>query len=198
MKARAFHRVIGLVMLLPLIGWAVTGSIFFLKPGYAGAYDAPQVKTYPLEIYVALQTDPSWLEFRYGKKVLGEHLLARTAQGWRHLDPRTSRPKPPPTEDEIRALLDDALAANAARYGHVASVEGDTATTDTGVRITLDWDRLALAQRGTDTDRIDWLYKIHYLQWTGMAAVDKALGALGIALVLTLSLIGARLFFSKG
>jgi hypothetical protein len=36
------------------------------------------------------------------------------------------------------------------------------------------------------------------LQWTGFKNVDKVLGALGILLVLTLSLLGARLFFSKG
>src|ERR1044071_732935 len=198
MKARALHRIIGLVMLLPLIGWAITGSIFFLKPGYAGAYDTPQVKTYPLETNVALEPDPSWLEFRYMKTILGEHLLARTGQGWQHLDPHSLQPKPAPTPDEIRALLADALATNPSRYGHIASIEGDTAITDTDVRVTIDWNRLALAQRGADTDRIDFFYKIHYLQWTGVATVDKALGALGIALVLILSVLGARLFFSKG
>jgi hypothetical protein len=66
------------------------------------------------------------------------------------------------------------------------------------VRVTIDWNRLALAQRGADTDRIDFFYKIHYLQWTGVAALDKALGGLGITLVLILSALGARLFFSKG
>lgn len=198
MKARALHRILGLVMLLPLIGWAITGSIFFLKPGYAGAYDTPQVKTYPLETKVALAPDRSWLEFRYVKTTLGEHLLARTEQGWQHLDPHSLQPKPAPTEDETRALLADALATNPSRYGHITSIEGNTATTDTGVRVTIDWNRLALAQRGKDTDRIDFFYKIHYLQWTGVAVVDKVLGALGTALVLALSVIGARLFFSRG
>ncbi len=198
MKTRALHRILGLVMLLPLIGWAITGSIFFLKPGYANAYDTPQVKTYPLETNIALAPDRSWLEFRYVKTILGEHLLARTEQGWRHLDPLSLQPRQAPTTDEIRALLADALATNPSRYGHIANVEGNTATTDTGVRVTIDWNRLALAQRGTDTDRIDFFYKVHYLQWTGVAAVDKALGALGIALVLILSALGARLFFSKG
>ncbi|HKS40772.1 MAG TPA: hypothetical protein VJX74_09140 [Blastocatellia bacterium] len=198
MKARALHRILGLVMLLPLIGWAITGSIFFLKPGYAGAYDTPQVKTYPLETNIALEPAPSWLEFRYVKTILGEHLLARTEQGWRHLDPRSLQPRQAPTADEVRALITDALATNPSRYGHIASIEGNTATTDTDVRVTIDWNRLALAQRGTDTDWIDFFYKIHYLQWTGVATVDKALGALGIAFVLILSALGARLFFSKG
>jgi PepSY-associated transmembrane protein len=198
MKARALHRIIGLVMLLPLIGWAVTGSIFFLKPGYAGAYDTPQVKTYPLETNVALEIDRSWLEFRYVKTILGEHLLARTEQGWQHLDPHSLQPKPAPTEDEIRALIADAVTTNPSRYEHIASVKGNTATTDTNVRVTIDWNRLALAQRGADTERIDFFYKIHYLQLTGVATVDKALGALAIALVLILSVLGVRLFFSKG
>lgn len=198
MKARALHRILGLVMLLPLIGWAITGSIFFLKPGYAGAYDLPQVKTYPLETNVAIAPDRSWLEFRYVKTVLGEHLLARTEQGWQHLDPRSLQPKPAPTEDEIRALISDAVTTNPSRYAHIASIKGNTATTDMGVRVTVDWNRLALAQRGADTDRIDFLYKIHYLQWTGVAIVDKALGVLGIALVMILSLLGTRLFFSRG
>src|ERR1044072_6456995 len=130
MKTRALHRILGLVMLLPLIGWAITGSIFFLKPGYAGAYDTPQVKTYPLETNIALEPAPSWLEFRYVKTILGEHLLARTEQGWRHLDPRSLQPRQAPTTNEIRALIADALATNPSRYGHIASIEGNTATTD--------------------------------------------------------------------
>ena len=37
MKIRKLHRIIGLILLLPFFGWAITGFIFFLKPGYAGA-----------------------------------------------------------------------------------------------------------------------------------------------------------------
>jgi len=196
MKTRILHRIVGLVMLLPLIGWAVTGAIFFLKPGYGGAYESLPVKTYPLTSRIALQTDPAWLEIRVVKTILGEHLLARTSAGWQQLDPRSLQPKPAPSEDELRALLADAFAINPARYGQIATVEGNTTTTDTGIRVTLDWNRLALSQRGKDTDRIDFFYRIHYLQWTGVAALDKALGALGIALVLILSLLGARLFFA--
>jgi len=197
MPTRAMHRMIGLVMLLPLIGWAITGAFFFLKPGYAGAYELLQVKTYPLEATMALQTDPSWLEVRVEKTILGEHLLARTSQGWLHVDPHTFEPKPEPSADEIRRLVTDAFSANPARYGRVASVEGNNITTDTGVRVALDWNRLSLAQRGNDTNRIDTIYKIHYLQWTGFERVDKVLGALGILLTLGLSVLGARLFFAK-
>lgn len=198
MKTRALHRVIGLVMLLPLTGWAVSGAVFFLKPGYADAYELLQVTTYPLETKFELQADPSWLEVRLVKTILGEHLLARTSNGWLHLDPRSLQPKPEPSTDEVQALVTDAMPANPARYGRISGIEGSTITTDTGVRIELDWTRLALAQRGKDTDRIDLLYKIHYLQWTGVNSLDKVLGALGIILVLVLSGLGVRLFFSRG
>lgn len=198
MKTRVLHRVIGLMMLLPLTGWAITGAVFFWKPGYADAYELLQVKTYPLEPNIALQADPPWLEVRFVKTILGEHLLARTSNGWLHLDPRSLQPKPEPSTDEVRALVTDAVLANPARYGQISGIEGSTITTDTGVRIELDWTRLALTQRGKDTDRIDLLYKIHYLQWTGVKSLDKVLGALGIILVLALSGLGARLFFSKG
>src|SRR5688572_10459549 len=117
MTTRGLHRVAGLVMLLPLVGWAVTGAFFFLKPGYSGAYELLQVKTYPLEATMALKTDPSWLEVRVEKTILGEHLLARTSKGWLHIDPRAFEPRPEPSEEQIRMLVTDALSANPARYG---------------------------------------------------------------------------------
>ena len=195
MTIRALHRVTGVVMLLPLAGWAITGAFFFLKPGYGGAYELLQVKTYPLESTIALQTEPSWTEVRLVKTILGEHLLARNSRGWVHLDPQSRQPWPEPSADEVSELVTDAFSANPERYGRVASIQGNRITTDTGVRIELDWDRLTLSQSGKDTDRIDTLYKIHYLQWTGAKSIDKVLGGLGILLVLTLSLLGARLFF---
>ena len=180
-------------MLLPFIGWAITGAIFFIKPGYGGAYEALAIKTYPIETAVTLPSNPAWLEARYLKTVLGEHLLVRTASGWKHLDPKTLEERPAPTEPEVRALLTDAFTANPERYGHIVSVDGTTVTTETGARVTMSWTRLALSQRGRDTDRIDGIYKIHYLQWTGNAAVDKVLGGVGLVLILVLSALGVSL-----
>lgn len=185
-------------MLLPLTAWALTGAVFYLKPGYVDAYETLQVKSYSLEPRIALPTDQAWLEVRVLKTILGEHLLARTAQGWQHLDPSSLLPKPHPSNDDIRALIADAILSNPGRYGRIVSVEGNDITTDTGVHISLDWNKLSLFQRGKDTDRIDLLYKIHYLQWTGIKPLDKVLGMLGILLVLALSALGARLLFSKG
>lgn len=198
MRARTLHRVIGIILLLPFFGWALTGLIFFIKPGYEGAYEVLSLKTYPLDRPLTINPDPAWLEFRYLKTALGEHLLVRTGAGWAHLNPADMRPRSEPTEDEIRTLLKDAFSANPRRYGNVSKVSGGTASTDTGVEVTVDWKRLSLQQRGTDTDRIDLLYKVHYLQWTGVTIVDRVVGITGIALLMALTVLGARLAFKRG
>lgn len=195
MKLRILHRTLGLVMLLPLFGWAGTGLVFFLKPGYEGAYELLSFKTYPLYEQVAILPSPSWLEFRYVRTVLGPHLLVRTAQGWQQVDPLTLAPRQPPTTEEIRSLLTDAFSANPTRYGQITELTDEAATTSTQVRVTWDWNRLSLQQRGQDTDRIDALYKLHYLQWTGKKTVDNILGMVGIAFIVLLSLLGLVLQF---
>ncbi len=193
-KARKLHRVVGLVMLLPLFGWAITGFIFFVKPGYEGAYELLQPKTYPMDgSKLALTPDSSWLEFRYFKTILGNHLIVRTAQGWQHLDPTTLAVRAKPSDDEIKKLLLDAFSVNPGRYGQVSAIAGGTATTTTNVRVALNWNRLSLQQTGKDTDRIDWLYKIHYLQWTGVKWMDRILGMVGLALIVVLSFLGLML-----
>lgn len=198
MSARNLHRVIGIILLLPFFGWALTGLVFFIKPGYEGAYEVLNPKTYPLDRAVTLNPDPAWLEFRCFKTILGEHLLVRTDAGWSHLNPSDGRPRAKPTEDELRTLLKDAFSSNPRRYGNISRVSGDTASTDTGVEVTVDWKRLSLQQKGADTDRIDLLYKVHYLQWTGVAFIDRVIGITGLVLLMTLTVLGARLAFKKG
>ena len=183
----------GLVLLLPFLGWTVTGLVFFVKPGYEGAFELLQPKTYPIEVTQTITTDPTWLEFRCLRTILGSHLLVRTSEGWLHLDPVTMRPKDKPSEDEVRSLVVDAFSTHPQRYGHITGISNSTVTTDTNIRIVLDWNRLSLQQRGTDTDRIDLLYRIHYLQWTGITVIDRILGPLGLALVLALSIMGVCL-----
>lgn len=197
MIIRKLHRVIGIVMLIPFLAWAITGLIFFIKPGYAGAYELLNVKTYPLEQTVNVVSDPGWREFRYVKTILGDHLLVRGESGWKQLDPNTKQPRPAPSDVETRSLLKDAFAANPQRYGEIAAIEGDTIKTTTGVEVTFDWNRLTLQQKGKDTDRIDLIYKIHYLQWTGIKSVDRVVGLVGITLVVVLSVLGAWLAFKR-
>lgn len=193
MKTRTLHRVLGIILLLPFFGWALTGLVFFIKPGYKGAYEVLSPKTYPLDRAVTINPDSSWLEFRCFKTILGEHLIVRTDAGWSHLNLADGRPKVKPSEDEFRTLLKDAFSANPERYGSVSRVSGDTASTDTGVQVTVDWNRLSLQQRGRDTDRINLLYKVHYLQWTGVTAVDRVVGIVGLLMVMALTVLGAQL-----
>ena len=104
-------------------------------------------------------------------------------------------PLPVPPDEEVKRLLADAFTASPARYGRISRLDGGVATTDTGAVITFDWKRLSLQQRGRDTDRIDLLYKVHYLQWTGQQSVDKVLGLGGLTLLIALTALGARLAF---
>lgn len=193
MRTRRLHRIIGIVLLLPFFGWAITGLVFFIKPGYAGAYEILNPKTYPLDAGISISTEPGWLEFRCFRTVIGNHLIARTDVGWLHLDPKNMQPRDVPTDDEIKLLLTDAFSANPQRYGNISSVSDDSVKTDTGIEITVDWKRLTFQQRGKDTDRIDLLYRIHYLQWTGISSIDKPLGLIGLVLVIALTGLGARL-----
>jgi hypothetical protein len=197
LTVRRLHRILGIVMLLPFIGWAATGIVFFTKPGYGAAYDALAVKTYPLERPLAVQPDPAWREVRYLRTILGPHVIVRAAGGWTQLDPVTLQPSAPPAAEDLRRLIADALTANASRYGRITNLTGSVATTDTGATITLDWNRLSLQQRGRDTERIDLLYKVHYLQWTGQKTLDKILGLAGLVALVTLTALGAKLAFAR-
>ena len=68
---RTLHRLAGIVMLLPFLGWAVTGIVFFTKPGYGAAYDSLPIKAYPIEEPIAVRADPAWREVRYLRTILG-------------------------------------------------------------------------------------------------------------------------------
>lgn len=197
MRARKLHRTIGVILLLPFLGWAITGLVFFVKPGYAAAYEVLSPRTYPLTGALPINPDPGWLEFRSLRTVLGDHLLVRTGSGWQHLNPVNKQPRPKPSENEIKLLLKDAFSVNPPRYGTISRVSGDSVWTDTGVEVNLDWNRMSLQQRGKDTDRIDLLYRIHYLQWTGVKTVDKIVGFTGLVLVMALTTIGAWLAFKR-
>lgn len=197
MKARKLHRAIGIILLLPFFGWAITGLVFFIKPGYEAAYETLSPRTYPLTGALPINPDPSWLEFRYLRTVLGDHLLVRTDSGWQNLNATDKQPKSKPSESELKLLLKDAFLANPSRYGNISRVSGNTAWTDTGVEVNIDLNRMSLQQRGRDTDRIDLLYRIHYLQWTGVKTVDKIVGFAGLVLLMALTTLGAWLAFKR-
>ena len=197
MRTRTVHRVIGIILLIPLVGWAITGLVFFIKPGYTGAYEVLTPKFYPINNQVLISENPNWLEVRYLRTILGDHLLVRTDSGWLNLNPNDKRPRSAATDDETRRLVQDAFSMNPKRYGQILSLNGNTVTTDTGVVVTIDWNRMSLQQTGKDTKWIDSLYRIHYLQWTGIRSIDRAVGLTGITLVLILTGLGASLAFRR-
>jgi len=190
---RKLHRLAGTILILPMLGWIVTGLVFFIKPGYSDAYDTLVPKTYELDQHVSFTPLSGWKEFRYVTTILGDHIIARTNDGWRHFDPVTLQERSFPSKDDLYRLLTDAFASNPERYGNISSIAGDTVFTDTGVEIIIDWSRLSFQQRGPDTDRIDFLYRIHYLQWTNNKSLDRVLGLMGLALLGILTLLGIRL-----
>lgn len=198
MRTAKFHRLVGLLLLLPMLGWIVTGFIFFIKPGYASAYENLQVKTYPLTKTLSVTPKANWRQIRQVKTILGEHLLIETANEWLHLDPASLAERPFPNKEEIKVLLSDAFESNPERYGHITDIEKHGITTSTGVSIDLNWSRLTLSQRGADTRLIDSLYRVHYLQWTGIRGFDRLLGMFGLALLLILAMAGIRLALVVG
>ena len=190
MNLKRIHKITGIALALPLLGWALTGIIFLTKPGYEGAYEILLVKTYPLEKNINFTPKGEWHSAQTQRTILGDHLLLSNDLEQLHLDPATLLEYPLPSSSKIQLLIEDAITVNPARYGSIIEVTSDTVITDTGVEIVLDWPTLSLQQRGVDTQVISILYKIHYLQWLGTPLLDRILGALGIVLLLLLVSLG--------
>ena len=190
------HKIIGLLLVLPIIGWTITGVIFFIKPGYQAAYDQLVVKTYPLEKSFVIPESKQWKEVRLLKTVLGYHLLVKTDKGFQHLDPISLKAKQTPTSSELAALLNDSFTDKLDRYGSVQSSDNFKVFTTTGIEVSVNWDRLTLRQKGDDTDFINTLYKIHYLQWTPYDEVNQYMGIIGLALLMTLTFLGLKIYIS--
>ena len=196
-KSRKLHKITGLILVLPMLAWTITGLIFFIKPGYQGAYEQLSIKTYPLSSALAVHPKQEWQEVRLIHSILGEHLLVKLNNKTVHLDPVTLALKPMPSEQELKILLRDAFSNNSERYGDILRVNGLSAKTTTGVEVKLDWANLRLSQSGQDTQLINQLYKIHYLQWTGHKTVDQFLGVLGLILLILLMFLGVRLYVKQ-
>ncbi|HTQ99057.1 MAG TPA: hypothetical protein VMH83_03665 [Candidatus Acidoferrum sp.] len=178
---------------MPFIAWSLTAVFFLVRPRYEQAYETLAVRTYPLADHTAFAVDPSWQELKLLRTILGEHLLVRLDGRWRQLDPVARQPRAHPDENDLKRLVEDAFVANPVRYGHIAAIDGDRITTTTGVDVTFDWDTFTLSQQGTDTRWINRIYDIHYLKWTGIAALDKVLGVSGLLLLLYMTWTGAQL-----
>ncbi|MCO7224491.1 PepSY domain-containing protein [Pleionea sp. CnH1-48] len=187
---RKFHRYLGLLMLLPFLGWAVTGVFFFVKPGYQSAYEPLNIKSYPLGKLPELPESNDWQQVRWIRSILGLHLLVEQDGKWQQLDPDTLEPRSMPDEASLLQMVNDAISANPDRYGNAKTVSEQKVLTDTNINISIDWHQMRLRQKGDDTKFINTMYKVHYLQWTGIKFVDRVLGVVGLGLVVILGMLG--------
>jgi len=129
--------------------------------------------------------------------VLGKHLLVKANNKSEHLDPVSLSAKAEPTTLQLTTLLNDAFASNKARYGEIVSTNGLSAQTNTGVEVTLNWNNLRLSQTGQDTQFINLLYQVHYLQWTPFKGLNQVLGIFGLVLLISLTFLGVRLYIKQ-
>ncbi len=196
-KIKKLHKYLGLVMLLPFIAWAITGVFFFIKPGYKAAYESLAITTYPLATPFTFPQNDNWLEIRLLRSILGMHLLVKNNEGWQQLNLDSFEVIDQPSEQDIRKLINDAIQLKPTRYGNIVSVDKFNALTNTGIKISLNWQEMTLYQQGTDTDFINTMYKVHYLQWTGIKSLDKVLGIVGLALVLILAMLGVMMTLKR-
>ncbi len=194
---KKLHQYLGLLMLLPFLAWAITGVFFFIKPGYKAAYESLPIKTYPLAQLPHIDIEKNWSEVRWLRSILGNHLLVKTEESWQQIDYRTLQAAELPGEQQVRLLINDAIQLNRQRYGHIQTIDGVKINMDSGVEISLNWSQMSLYQSGIDTLLINNMYKIHYLQWTGIQSIDKVLGIVGLGLIVILALLGLSMTFRR-
>lgn len=195
MNRRKLHRLTGILLLLPFVAWASTAVFFLVRPAYEQAYEQLAVRQLPLSEPYTIVPAAEWEEFRLFRTVLGDHLMVREAKRWQHLNAATLEPWPQPDYGSLQRLLEDAFSANPSRYGHIQTIENNTAVTDTGVQITINWDVMSLYQTGRDTYWINKVYDIHYLRWTGYRPFDDVFGLFGLFLLMYMTYSGARMAF---
>lgn len=172
------HAWCAIVLAIALVVWSVTGLLFHLKPGWSRAYDMLSIERGETR---------EELDTAIGKLVRVGGVLDRG----------------PLTEDEARTLAVDAVARSRHAAGYGAPV--GTTVTDAAVRVrfsggavvTVDRAGGWISQRGADTDRIDWLYRMHYLQWTGNRTLDRAIAILGLVLIWIVMIPGVALFVRR-
>lgn len=217
LPVRRLHRLLGLVLCLPLVLWMATGLLFHVKHRYAEAYE-PLAAPLPAPAAwggavmspaavtarghldagapIALGTHPRGLVCYFGKKG-GEGAAVDSASG---------EPVPLATEEAALLWAEAAVAASkhAARYGRpeggrpaekAAFPSRLTGTSDPafrfrfsgGKRVLVDRVTGEVSQSGDLNEWIDATYRVHYLQWTPWKGVNVALVLLAIPVTFLLA-----------
>jgi hypothetical protein len=196
-------------MAVPFVVWTVTGLLFHLKPGWGRAYDLLSERsggTLELEGLV----DAAAAARAAGGEAVSRVELFASALGPIYridrggattlVDARTAAVLSPLAGEAARAVAVDAVARSphAASYGAAALVAvGDDEVRvrfSGGAEVRVDRRSARLSQRGADTDRIDWLYRAHYVQWTGVKTLDRVLSLAAIAGTWLVAGLGILLF----
>ena len=215
---RRFHRVLGLVLALPLILWVLTGLLFHIKHRYGEAYEA---------LVVPAAVEPDWSLARVSPAqviergqadaplTLGVHPSGRLAYYGKKadlpiaVDAATGEVIAAATPEAARAWVAAAVSASAhaERYGSEIGYEAlsmysaRTRTRDPGLAVRMSGDKTVsvdlitgeITQTGALNDFIDAMYRVHYLQWTPWKSVNIALVLLSIPLALGLAASGLRM-----
>ena len=191
---RALHRLIGLIMVAPLVLWLGTGFLLSSSATVDPDGEVFELPRSPVQGDVSIRGDGSWDRAVAFETVLGRHLVLEMDGQFRHVDPRSGGPKPPPSEADLRQLLESGLQRDPERYGTVTSVGADSVITSTGHRILVDWASFQAIERGPEHDRARLLRDLHVFRLTGNPSLDGLLArglpllglilaALGMALV---------------
>lgn len=199
------HRWAAIILVSMLVVWSITGLLFHLKPGWDRAYDPLSVKRdEPIDVasvvpIASVITKPSSVELF--ATVLGPMYRVTTKDGSSIIDASTGKPRTF-TGEEVTRLVDDAVSRSpfANRYGaHVGISGGDiNAIRYAGDQIvTFSPTTMRVSQEGRDTKRIEWFYRLHYLQWTGNATLDKILAVGGLVLIWIVMIPGVVLFVRR-
>lgn len=207
------HRWLAIVLVGPLVVWSITGLLFHLKPGWDRAYDQLSAERGDAGLHPGAVASLATIEAAVGAakitrlelfdSVLGPLYRVTTSTGEQLFDAATARQRSPLSVEDSRAIAIDAVARSTHRAAYGEPV--DAKATDDTVRVyfaggpTVEVDRHAarMSQRGADTDRIDWLYRIHYLQWTGKRGLDRVLGVAGLILIWAVFVPGIVLFVRR-
>ncbi len=202
------HRWLAIVLAALLIVWSLTGLLFHLKPGWGRAYDMLSVERHDRPLALDMLQPPVSIHMPGGEPIqrlelfdsaLGPLYRVRTAAGTALFDAKTGTQRVLLPEDAV-LLAKDAISRSSERGAYGEPVERIT-NSDTiklvmsgGPVLLVGRNDARISQRGADTDRIDWLYRMHYLQFTGNHTVDRILAIVGLLLIWAVMIPGIVLF----
>ena len=190
-------KVIGFVLALPLIVWALTGLLLIPQPSNNSLQTTIGVKQYPIIKKFTIIPHAFWQSYSVIRTVLGYHLIVKTDTGYIHLDPITFEKKNKPNEEFLKALVNDALSKKRNEYGTVVKMDGNNFTTNTGLKLTLNWNKLEIIREGRPHTFRNALLQIHRFEWTGDPKIDRALLFAGGLLALIYGVLTFWILFKK-